>query len=188
MNASVKEQERIAGAFRCVVADRADCVSAEPVLWHNDAEGECVNMFFPSVNEINPRRPWLIRRIGLSAFGAILLLATAASRAQNAAPQGEKNETPPAGNVETGKQIYMKDGCYECHGREGQGAAQASGPRIGPPQRLIRPFIKYVRQPTGQMPPFTREVISDQELADIYAYLQSRPRPASSKDIPLLNQ
>jgi mono/diheme cytochrome c family protein len=188
MNASVKEQERIAGAFHCVLADRVDCVSAEPVLWHNDAERECVNMFFPPVNSIERRRFCLIRRITLPAVAAILLLATAASWAQNAAPQGGKNESTPAGNVETGKKIYMKDGCYECHGREGQGAAQASGPRIGPPQRLIRPFIKYVRQPTGQMPPFTTEVISDQELADIYAYLQSRPRPASSKDIPLLNQ
>jgi len=130
----------------------------------------------------------MIRRITLPGIAAILLLAAAASRAQNAAPQGEKKETTPAENVETGKKIYMKDGCYECHGREGQGAAQASGPRIGPPQRLIRPFIKYVRQPTGQMPPFTTEVISDQELADIYAYLQSRPMATSSKDIPLLNQ
>ena len=145
-------------------------------------------MLLRSVSSMQLRRSCVIRRIALPAIGVILLLATAASRAQNAAPRGEKNETTPAGNVETGKKIYMKDGCYECHGREGQGAAQASGPRIGPPQRFIRPFINYVRQPTGQMPPFTREVISDQELADIYAYLQSRPRPASSKDIPLLNQ
>ena len=145
-------------------------------------------MLWPSVNSIKRRRPCMIRRITLPAIGAILLFAAPAPRAQNAAQQGEKNETTPAGNVETGKKIFMKDGCYECHGREGQGAAQASGPRIGPPQRLIRPFINYVRQPTGQMPPFTKEVISDQELADIYAYLQTRPRPASSKDIPLLNQ
>jgi mono/diheme cytochrome c family protein len=151
-------------------------------------KGECVNMFLPFVNAIEHRRPCMIRRFALPAIGAILLLAAPAPRAQNAAPQGEKSEMAPAGNAETGKKIFMKDGCYECHGREGQGAAQASGPRIGPPQRFIRPFIKYVRQPTGQMPPFTREVISDQELADIYAYLQSRPRPASSKDIPLLNQ
>jgi len=145
-------------------------------------------MSWPTMNLIESCRLCLIRRIALPAIGATLLLAAPALRAQNAAPRGEKNETTPAGNVETGKKIYMKDGCYECHGREGQGAAQASGPRIGPPQRFIRPFINYVRQPTGQMPPFTREVISDQELADIYAYLQSRPRPASSKDIPLLNQ
>jgi mono/diheme cytochrome c family protein len=158
------------------------------VLWHNDGKGECVSMFFPSVNEIKRRRSCMVLRITLSAIGATLLLAAPAPRAQSTAQQGEKSEAAPAGNVETGKKIFMKDGCYECHGREGQGAAQASGPRIGPPQRFIRPFIKYVRQPTGQMPPFTKEVISDQELADIYAYLQSRPRPASSKDIPLLNQ
>src|SRR6202521_2667732 len=145
-------------------------------------------MLFPSLNSIKRHHPRGIRLITLPAISAILLLAAPASRAQNAAPQGKKNETTPAGHVETGKKIFMKDGCYECHGREGQGAAQASGPRIGPPQRFIRPFIKYVRQPTGQMPPFTTEVISDQELADIYAYLQSRPRPESSKDIPLLNQ
>jgi mono/diheme cytochrome c family protein len=130
----------------------------------------------------------MIRLITLPAIGAILLFAASALRAQNAAPQNEKSETAPTGNAETGKKIFTKDGCYECHGREGQGAAQASGPRIGPPQRLIRPFIKYVRQPTGQMPPFTTEVISDQELADIYAYLQSRPQATPSKDIPLLNQ
>jgi len=145
-------------------------------------------MLWPSVNEIIRCRPCLIRRVTLPAIGAILLLAAPAPRAQNAVQSGEKNEATPAGNAETGKKIFIKDGCYECHGREGQGAAQASGPRIGPPQRFIRPFIKYVRQPTGQMPPFTTEVISDQELADIYAYLQSRPRPESSKDIPLLNQ
>jgi ubiquinol-cytochrome c reductase cytochrome c subunit len=49
-------------------------------------------------------------------------------------------------------------------------------------------LIKYVRQPSGQMPPYTSKVISDQELADIFAYLQSRPKGAPGKDIPLLNQ
>jgi mono/diheme cytochrome c family protein len=158
------------------------------VLWHNDAERECVNMLWPFLNLIEHRRARMIRRITLPAIGAILLLAAPAPRAQNAAKPGEKSETSPAGNAETGKKIFTKDGCYECHGREGQGAPQASGPRIGPSQRLIRPFIKYVRQPTGQMPPYTSAVISDQELADIYAYLQSRPLATPSKDIPLLNQ
>jgi mono/diheme cytochrome c family protein len=132
--------------------------------------------------------PSVIRRITMLAIGAILLLATPAVRAQKTAAQSERSEIAPAGNVETGKKIFMKDGCYECHGREGQGAAQASGPRIGPPQRFTRSFINYVRQPTGQMPPYTSKVISDQDLADIYAYLQSRPKATPSKDIPLLNQ
>jgi mono/diheme cytochrome c family protein len=158
------------------------------VLWHNDAEEEFMNKYFSTVNGGKHRRSCAIRRTVLPMIGAILLLAAPTARAQNAPAQGEKSETATTGNAENGKKIFMKDGCYECHGREGQGAAQASGPRIGPPQRFIRPFIKYVRQPTGQMPPFTTEVISDQELADIYAYLQSRPKATPSKDIPLLNQ
>jgi mono/diheme cytochrome c family protein len=121
-------------------------------------------------------------------MGGLLFLASGAPRAQNTPAQGDNSAAAPSGNAGNGKKLFTKDGCYECHGREGQGAAQASGPRIGPPQRLIRPFIKYVRQPTGQMPPYTTEVISDQELADIYAYLQSRPRAESPKDIPLLNR
>jgi mono/diheme cytochrome c family protein len=158
------------------------------VLWHNDAEGEYVNMFFPCVNAIKRCRHSMVPFVSLMASCAIFLLAAPVARAQNATRQGERSEASPAGNAETGEKIFTKDGCYECHGREGQGAAQASGPRIGPSQRFIRPFIKYVRQPTGQMPPYTSAVISDQELTDIYAYLQSRPRATLSKDIPLLNQ
>jgi mono/diheme cytochrome c family protein len=164
-------------AFRCGL-----------ILWHNDAKGECANMFSSTGITIEHRRPSMMRRITLPAIGAILLLAVPSPRAQSAAPQGEKSEAAPAGNAKNGKKIFTKAGCYECHGREGQGAAQASGPRIGPSQRFIRPFINYVRQPTGQMPPYTSAVISDQELSDIYAYLQSRPLTTPSKDIPLLNQ
>jgi mono/diheme cytochrome c family protein len=145
-------------------------------------------MFIPFVKGNKRCRSSVVACITLLAMGAILLLASSVVRAQNASPQAERSETAPAGNAENGKKVFTKDGCYECHGREGQGAAQATGPRIGPPQRLIRSFIHYVRQPTGQMPPFTTEVISDQDLADIYAYLQSRPKATPSKDIPLLNQ
>src|SRR5665213_2356952 len=117
-------------------------------------------------------------------FAAILLLQGSAMRAQNAPQPGEKSAAPPAGNAETGKKIFTKDGCYECHGREGQGAAQGAGPRIGPPLLSQDALIKYVRQPSGQMPPYTSKVISDQELADIFAYLQSRPKGTLGKDIP----
>ena len=127
-------------------------------------------------------------RIALLAMVMILLPAGRAARAQNAAQQAEKSEAAPSGNADNGKKIFTKDGCYECHGREGQGANQGAGPRIGPPQLSFDAFTKYIHQPTGQMPPYTSKVISDQELADIFAYLQSRPKAAPSKDIPLLNQ
>lgn len=91
----------------------------------------------------------------------------------------------PKGDANRGKQIYMKVGCYECHGHEGQGAS-ATGPRIAPNPIPFPRFVSYLRKPSGEMPPYTAKVISEQELADIYAFLQSRPKPAAARDIPLL--
>ena len=39
----------------------------------------------------------------------------------------------------------------------------------------------------GQMPPYETKAISDSDLTDIYAFLQSVPKPPNPKDIPLLN-
>jgi mono/diheme cytochrome c family protein len=36
------------------------------------------------------------------------------------------------------------------------------------------------------MPPYTKKVVTDQELAEIYAYLQSIPKPPDAKTIPAL--
>ncbi len=130
------------------------------------------------------------RGFALAGFllAAILVFMVPASRAQDKSHDDEKSTATQAGNAETGKKIFTKDGCYECHGREGQGAAQGAGPRIGPPQLSLEEFGKYVHQPTGQMPPYTSKVLPDQDIADIYAYLQSRPKAKPSKDIPLLNE
>jgi mono/diheme cytochrome c family protein len=182
------EQEWIAGHYPSNAAKCLDGLCKRLPVWHNAAEGEGVKMLFSFVNEIKRRRPDWIYQITLGAIGAIALLSVPAARAQSAPQQGEKTEAPPSGNAETGKKIFTKDGCYECHGREGQGAIQGAGPRIGPPQLSFEAFGKYVRQPTGQMPPYTSKVLSDQDLADIYAYLQSRPKATPSKDIPLLNK
>jgi ubiquinol-cytochrome c reductase cytochrome c subunit len=48
----------------------------------------------------------------------------------------------------------------------------------------FRNFVAYVRAPRGEMPPYAVKVMSDQELADVYA--QSRPRPPAVNSIPLL--
>ena len=99
-------------------------------------------------------------------------------------------KTSPAdelkGNAENGKKLFAAYGCYECHGRQGAGAA--TGPRIGPPAITLAAVMRYVRAPTGQMPPYTAKVVSDQEIADIYAFLKAFPAPQPAKDIPLLNQ
>src|SRR5271169_5016911 len=92
----------------------------------------------------------------------------------------------PAGDAANGKKLFLRDGCYECHGHAGQGGRD--GARIAViglnPQGLIR----YVRAPAGQMPAYTDKVISDQELTDIHAYLQTMAKAKPAKDIPLLKQ
>src|SRR5579872_7021794 len=90
-----------------------------------------------------------------------------------------------AGNPEAGKRIYMKNGCYQCHGTVGQGTI--AGARIGPPPLSAQGLIRYVRRPAGQMPAFTEKVMSDRQLTDVYAFLKTIPPPKPSKDIPLLN-
>jgi len=88
------------------------------------------------------------------------------------------------GNAANGKKVFMKQMCYRCHGTDGQGGA---GPRLAPKPVSTEQLTKYVRNPTGQMPPYTTQV-TDAELADIRAYLATIPAPPPVKDIPLLNQ
>jgi mono/diheme cytochrome c family protein len=100
----------------------------------------------------------------------------------------QEEKTPPAGNADNGALLFTRDGCYECHGREGQGSRQTSAPRVGPPALPFAEFAKYIRHPRGSMPPYTSRVISESELADVYAFLKSLPSPPPADSLPLLNQ
>lgn len=91
----------------------------------------------------------------------------------------------PAGDAVNGKKLFLRDGCYECHGYAAQGGRD--GARIAVIGLNAQGLIRYVRAPAGQMPAYTAKVISDQELTDIHAYLQTLPKAKPAKDIPLLN-
>jgi mono/diheme cytochrome c family protein len=91
-----------------------------------------------------------------------------------------------AQDAANGKKLFATFGCYQCHGREGQGGA--AGPKLAPKPLPQEALMKYVRNPSGQMPPYTTKVVKDAELADIYAFLRSIPDAQPAKNIPLLNQ
>jgi mono/diheme cytochrome c family protein len=93
-------------------------------------------------------------------------------------------DSAPAGNAETGAEVFRSVGCYQCHANEAQGGA--NGPRIGPDPIPFDRFSRYVKNPTGSMPPYTDKVLSDQDLADVYAFLRARTRPPAVDTIPLL--
>jgi mono/diheme cytochrome c family protein len=99
------------------------------------------------------------------------------------ATQVSKPSKAQAGNIENGKRVFTRYGCYECHGREGQGSA-VTGPRVGPDPVPFEAFAQYIRKPAGEMPPYTDKVLSDKELVDIYAFIQSLPQPPVVKTTP----
>lgn len=120
--------------------------------------------------------------IALAAAAWMLAPPATRAQAQQAAPRAE---TAPAGNVDNGKKIYKSYGCWQCHGYSGQGGA---GARLAPNPISFSAFTRYTRQPRGQMPPYTAKAVTDQELADIYAFLLTIPKSPDPKSIPLLNQ
>ena len=90
------------------------------------------------------------------------------------------------GNVQNGKRLYLKDGCYECHGTVGQGN-YGTGAKLAPKPPPWSTVSTYVRKPTGQMPSFSASILADKDLADIYAYLQSIPAGKPYSQIPILS-
>ena len=104
-----------------------------------------------------------------------MVLAAGAALAQQAAP---------AGNIENGKALYVQVGCYQCHGKAGQGA-RMTGPRISRTEFPFESFLYQLRHPANQMPPYEAAVVSDQDAADLYAYVRQMP-VRDPNSIPLL--
>ena len=116
----------------------------------------------------------------MKILGCMFVLFSAVAVAQSGAP---------AGNAEAGKRLFLKNGCYECHGTVGQGAgANPIAPKLAPKPIALAAMIAYIRKPAAQMPPYTSKVMSDADVADVRAYLMTIPEPPPVKSIPLLNQ
>jgi mono/diheme cytochrome c family protein len=89
--------------------------------------------------------------------------------------------------IENGKRLYIRNGCYQCHGYAGQGGQ--SGPQLAQTKLPLPAFAAIVRTPPpGGMPPYRVKVMSDGELANIFAYVQSFPSSPPAASIPLLNE
>jgi mono/diheme cytochrome c family protein len=89
-----------------------------------------------------------------------------------------------AADADAGRQAFLTYGCYTCHGYEGQGAN--TGPKLAPNPLPYEALSTFVRQTSGDMPPFTPATLPDETLMDIYAYLQSRAEPPNADNVQLL--
>ena len=91
-----------------------------------------------------------------------------------------------AGSAENGRHVFMRAGCWQCHGTMGQGGA--AGPKLAPDPLPFEALSGFVRTTNREMPAYREDILSDADLADLYAYLQSIPKGPDPKSIPLLNR
>ena len=116
----------------------------------------------------------MLSRIFRIALGFAASLSIGAACAQDEGPRG---------NAQTGKQLFESKGCYSCHGFVGQGSRE--GPRLAPPLAFAA-FVLQLRTPRAITPPYKEALVSDQQAADIVAYLASLPKPPDPKSVKLL--
>jgi ubiquinol-cytochrome c reductase cytochrome c subunit len=90
-----------------------------------------------------------------------------------------------AGDAAKGKVAYVKNGCYQCHGFVGQGGQ--AGAKLAPKPMPEEAFVNFVRTTNRAMPPYSEQILSNNDLADIYAYVASIPAGPDPKTIQLLN-
>jgi mono/diheme cytochrome c family protein len=118
-----------------------------------------------------------MRFVQVSAAAVVALMACIGGQGSTLAASAEKGRT-----------AFIQNGCWQCHDYNGQGSvATSNGKVIARTQLPLDAFISFVRTTNGPMPPYRVPVLSDADLGDIYAYLQSLPEPKAVSDIPLLN-
>lgn len=112
-------------------------------------------------------------RVALLALSATLAVFAPAHAA----------DEPPKGDAKRGRQIFVDDGCFQCHGRYGQGGRGATLLPLRMPYEAYRFFV---RQSSGSMPPYSEAVFSEQAVADTYAYLKSLQEPLPVDQLPAI--
>ena len=117
----------------------------------------------------------LLRRAGLAALIAAMGTTMIVGHAQNS---GDRD----------GRQLYLDFGCHQCHGFEGQGSqASPPNPRIAPTPYPLEAFSAFLRTPVRLMPPYSPNVMTDEQLRAIYEFVASIPEPPAVDDIPALS-
>ena len=116
----------------------------------------------------------------IAGAGLVAALAgfTGVARAQDA----------PPGDAIEGKRLYLAVGCFTCHGRSGQGGAMnGPAPVLAKTQMPFEGFKGQLRSPVNDMPAYSEKVMTDKQVADIYAFVESLPGPRPTKDMKIFD-
>ena len=118
------------------------------------------------------------RSLGVAFIAAALAASMVATRADDT----------PSGDPVNGKRVYLADGCFECHGRAGQGGQfNYQTPALAQTALPVESFVAFLREAPNDMPSFSADVLTDKDAADIHAFLQTLPGPRPVNEIPQLD-
>jgi mono/diheme cytochrome c family protein len=134
----------------------------------------------------------LVSRTGIAMLAAVAFGASICAIAQTQTPAQAQAQAQaqdePRGDAGNGKRIYLALGCFTCHGRSGQGGAyNGPAPILASTALPFDGFKGQIRNPANDMPAYSDALLSDKDVADIYAFVKSLPGSRSAKDIPILN-
>ena len=113
---------------------------------------------------------WSRRTAAALALLGSLLVAGACGRAHT---------EPPAGDAARGQSLWAQSACATCHGAGAEGAQ--GGPALVHTPLSLSDVTGLVRRGTVNMPSFSEQQVSDQDLQDMYAWWQS-PTAAQSTE------
>jgi mono/diheme cytochrome c family protein len=102
----------------------------------------------------------------LAALGTVALLFWAGWESLS-------HQHPQVGSAARGETLYVNLSCSSCHGTAGQGGGPSGGPKLVPNPFPLEALTQQMRKPRLNMPVFSEERASDQDIADIHAYLVS---------------
>ena len=133
-------------------------------------------------------------------FLMLLIMTTASLTAQNRGGAPAGNATPPTspvtGNAVNGKALYYSNGCYGCHGFNGETGRAFVGnwtSNLGTEENFTR-FLRARSNvapatPSTAMPNFPESALNDKQVKDIYAYIRTfKSNAPPLANIPTLNE
>lgn len=91
-------------------------------------------------------------------------------------PLAQGGNTPAAGNAQAGQAWWETASlsfCSRCHGIKGEGGF---GPDLAGRLLSVDQYNRAIRRPWGIMPAYTEQQMSDQDIANLNAYLTGLPR------------
>jgi mono/diheme cytochrome c family protein len=91
--------------------------------------------------------------------GAVLLVCATVFFARAGVASGQEDQ---------GRQEFAKAGCATCHGPAAKGA---DAPALAGTSRPYTDFVRIVREGTGEMPPHSKDDVTDEQLTVIYKWL-----------------